>query len=222
MNRLDPFTYAFADLAESRFATVRREAAARGTGAGHRASFAALPAVQRILAEIETPELIAAAPQAAAEYLHTLYVAFLFWDAGRRVVALERSALDGALGGDPPRVLPPVPSGACYVQLPERWFWARVGPDDPPEPLDGVFVVSSGDGREITAVAVLGLRPDRDGFSQIAVTATPAEVLEARAASRTPPFASVLEGGDRAGVRSLVTTGELLHLVQLALAVAAG
>ncbi len=166
---------------------------------------------------MEAPELIQENPQAADEYLTTLYVAFRFWDAGRAVLAVSRDAIEQAVARDPPDTLPAVPDGACYVQLPERWFWARIGPDEPPEPLDGLFVVASAMGREITVLAVLGLRPERSGFSQLSVRATPQEVRAARLAARTPPFASVLEGGDRAGVRSLVATGELLHLAQVAL-----
>lgn len=222
MSRLEPFAYAFAELADVRFPDVRREAEARHTDLTDRAAFAALPAVQRILADVEAPELIQENPQAADEYLTTLYVAFRFWDAGRAVCPVSREAIERALARDPPATLPAVPGGACYMQLPERWFWARIGPEEPHEPLDGFFVITSGAGREMTVLAVLGLRLERSGFSQLSVRATPQEMRDARLAARTPPFASVLEGGDRAGVRSLVATGELVHLAQVALLAAAG
>ena len=73
-------------------------------------------------------------------------------------------------------------------------------------------------GRELLVLAVLGLRPEREGFSQIAVAAPPEEVAGAARLARRPPFAPVLEGGERAGMKSLVSEAELLHLAHLALA----
>jgi hypothetical protein len=113
---------------------------------------------------------------------------------------------------------PTVPHGACYLQLPERIFWARIADTAAPEPLDGVFLVAGPAGAELTVLAVLGLRPDRDGFSQLVVTAPAADFSHAREAARRPLFAPVLDGGDRAGLRSLVSEAELLYLAHLALA----
>lgn len=220
MSRLDPFSYAFGDLAAERFPDVQRDAAERLADSGDRIAFAALPAVQRLLADVESPELIDARPEAADAYLTALYVAYRFWSAGCRVIPLTQDALEHALRRAAPHELPTVAGGACYFQLAEHWVWARIGADEPYEPLDGFFVVASADGRALTVLAVLGLRPDRGGFSQLSVAATPHEVLMAGQAARTPPFASVLDGGDRAGVRSIVAAGELLHLAQLALVIA--
>lgn len=217
MSRLDPFDFAFGALGAERFPEVRREAATRPEGAHDRARFAALPTVQRILATVEAPELIERHPEAAEQYVTALYVAYRFWQAGRVTVGFGPDALDAALAAGDRAALPAVPGGAVYVRLPQRWFWARIAPEAPAEPLDGFYVVASAEGREVTVLAVLGLRADRAGFSQIAVTATPEEVVGAGRAARRPPFASVLEGGARAGVRSLVTADELLHLAQLAL-----
>ena len=67
-------------------------------------------------------------------------------------------------------------------------------------------------------LAVLGLRPERGGFSQIALTVPPEDLAQAKDFVRRPRFAPVLEGGERAGVKSLVSEAELLHLAHLALA----
>lgn len=217
MSRLTPFDHAFADLAEERFPAVREEAGQSLKGMADRMRFATLSTVQRILADVESGELIEQDPQAADEYLTALYVAFRFWDAGRPIFPVGRDAIDAALTSDWEDALPRVPHGACYLQFQERWIWAQIAPDHPHEPLDGQFVVGGEHPPEITVLAVLGLRPERGGFSQITVTATPSEVISARQASRTPPFAPVLDGGERAGFKSVVTTGELLFLTQLAL-----
>jgi hypothetical protein len=53
----------------------------------------------------------------------------------------------------------------------------------------------------------------------VALQVPPADFLAARLEPR-PPFAPLMEGGAAAGFRSVVTVGELLILVSLALAVA--
>jgi hypothetical protein len=65
-------------------------------------------------------------------------------------------------------------------------------------------------------VAVLGLREDRDGFSQISVTATSADVAAA-APSRQPALGPAMPGGDVAGFHSVTSVAEMLLLVRLAL-----
>lgn len=181
-----------------------------------RLEFQQLTPVQRALGELKPTE--ADAPGAAAEeYGVLLYAVYRFWSAGRHSVALEPAALERALAREhaPP---PQVPHGACYLQLPERLFWARIGAEVPPEPLDGLFLATGAGGQEITVLAVLGWRPERSGFSQIAVTAPPEDFARAGEFARRPPFAPVLDGGERAGLKSLVSEAELLHLTCLALA----
>jgi hypothetical protein len=218
VSRPTPFDLAFADLAD-RFEEIRAEAGEAGADPGDRARFAKLPTVQRLLADVAAPELVERRPEAADEYLTTLFVAFHFCVAGRRVLAVPRDRLEGALGA-PAATSPPRESVACYLQLPERWFWAQVDPETAHEPLDGMFVVGPGPGGEVTVLAVLGLRSERAGFSQLAVRATPSELRRAPAEVRRPPFAPVLAGGQAAGLRSVVSVSELLHLAQLALALA--
>ena len=216
MSRIDPFAFALAELAEQRFPTIREESLAAGKDTADRAQFASLPSVQRLLLDVEAPQLVEEHPEAAEEYLNTLYTAYRYWDAGQRPVSVSRGALEAALEAeleDPPSV----PHGACYLQLPEHWCWAQVAPDEPHEPLDGLFVVAAPEHREITVLAVLGLRADRPGFSEITVVAVPRDFAAARAEARTPPLAPVVDGGDAAGLKSVVSTGELLHLAHVAL-----
>lgn len=213
MTRLAPFDYAFADLAAEHFAAIREEAALLHKDTSDRAQFFALPTVQRVLAAIEAPDVLTEAPEAGPEYATLLYAAYRYWLGGQHLIAI--TAPDAATStADMPLS---VPHGACYLQLPERRYWSQIAEGEPHEPLDGMFVAAGSDGREITVVAVLGLRADRGGFSEVSVTATPVEFAAAATELRSPAFAPLMEGGDRAGFKSVATTAELLHLTRLAL-----
>ncbi len=216
MTRLDAFTHAFGVLASDRFPEIRRDAETEVRDTADRSQFGALRSVQHLVGEIEDPGLIERDPEAAAEYLNALYVAYRFWDAGRHVVPVARDRLQDLLE-HPSHDVPQVPHGACYLRLPERWFWARIGPDEPHEPLDGVFVAEGGHGREISVLAVLGLRADRPGFSQVTLSVPAADVATIDSEVIRPAFASTLDGGEAAGLKSVSTTGELLYLTRLAL-----
>ena len=182
--------------------------------------------MRRALRQLSPPGE-AAAGTTIAEYETLLYAVYRFWSTGRHSLALGREALEHALAPDDRghpgpapdvRATPDVPHRACYLQLPERLFWARISDTAAPEPLDGLFLAAGPGDREITVLAVLGLRPERGGFSQIALTVPPEDLAQAKDFVRRPRFAPVLEGGERAGVKSLVSEAELLHLAHLALA----
>lgn len=218
MARLTPYEHVFGEWAEEAFAGIRDAANRTRTDTSDRARFGALPAVQHLLGEIEAPEVIAAEPSAGPEYLHLLYAAYRHWVAGQPLIALDRTALEAAMR-DAPRALqaPPLPATACYLQLPQHHLWAPLAAGQPHEPLDGAFVARRVDGLEYTIVAVLGLRPEREGFSQVTVTASPGDFAAAAVEVRQPLFAPVLAGGVAAGVRSVTSAAELLTLVGLAL-----
>lgn len=217
MRRRTPFELVFAELAEQHFPALAAEAAGRNQDLTDRGQFASLPSVQRMLAEIEAPDLVERAPEAAAEYLSLLYAAYHYWAAGRPLIEIDRAALEERLNVGPTGRRPTVRQ-ACYVQIPERLVWAQVEPSAPHEPLDGMFIVAGPQGREFTIVAILGLRVERGGFSQITAVATPEEFAAAPAEARDPPFAPVLEGGERMGFKSVTSAAELLLLASLATA----
>lgn len=216
MNRLDAFAHAFGVLATDRFPEIQRDADGELRDTTDRSQFATLRSVQHLLGEIEDPGLVERDPEATAEYLNALFVAYRFWDAGCHVVRIARDALLGALDSAPSDV-PQVPRGACYLQFPERWFWARIGPEQPHEPLDGIFVAEGTNGREISVLAVLGLRADRPGFSQVTLSVPTDDLAMVHREITSPPFTPTLDGGEAAGLKSVTTTGELLYLARLAL-----
>lgn len=225
MTRLHPFQYVFSALADQRFGEIQREAAGAGLTLDSRLSFLRCEPVRRLLDELRADDPAAGDLGGAAleEYGALLYHAYRYWAAGQHSLAISRAEMEALLHAPRPTAPPDpaVPHGACYLQLPEQWMWARISPDAPHEPLDGLFLASEAHDQEIALLAVLGLRPARPGFSQVALSAPAADFRRAAAAVREPPFAPVMDGGDRAGVRSVVSEGELLHLAHLALIAAA-
>jgi len=217
MSRGSPFQHAFASLAAHRFPDIRAEARDEHKDTADLPQFASLRAVQHLLQELESPDLIAADPDAGPEYLSGLYVAYRFWDAGGSTYQVSRSDLEEALERHPAPTVPSVPNGACYLQFPERWFWAQVQPEQPHEPVDGMFVVEGAHRRALLVLLVLGLRDDRPGFSQVSVMARPEDVPRAVTEARVPRFAPTMPGGESAGLKSLTTEADVLMLALLGL-----
>lgn len=216
MSRVHPFDLIGGALGDAWFAEVDAAARAAACDPTDRLPFQQLEPVQRVLEELRPPE--ADAPGAVVEEYGTLlFVVYHYQRGGKQSFVLDRAALERELARDPDSPPPPGELTPCYLQLPERWFWARIAESAPPEPLDGIFVTPTAGGRELLVLAVLGLRPEREGFSQISVAAPPQDVAGAARLVRRPLFAPVLEGGERAGMKSLVSDAELLHLTHLAL-----
>ncbi len=214
--RLTPFDLVFGERVAA-FETIKADAARLGRDPRSPIDFPNVPATQRMLDAVESEELVAAEPLAAAEYLALLYAAYRFWDAGRVVIPVVRDALAARLAAAPPPGRPEIPAGACYLQLPERWFWAQITAGQPHEPLDGMFVAMAPRGDQLTTLAVFGLHPERAGFGQISVSVHPDDVTAARDAAPAPRFVPTLAGGEAAGLHSIASVGELLVLMHLAL-----
>ncbi len=221
MTRIDPFDFAFAPLAAERFPLVREEAQLTRKHPDDRTQFAMLSSVQKILSDVEEPEVVQNDAAAGEAYLTAVYVAYRFWEAGKPVFSVSTEDIEEVAFEVTPETFAEIPGGACYLQLPERSFWAQVDPEAPHEPLDGLFVTTGPRG-EVTVMAVLGLRTDRPGFSEVTVVAQPSDFAAAQLEARDPPFAPVIEGGEEAGLRSIVTEGEVLHLALLALIASQG
>ncbi len=219
MSRITPFDLVFEAGIEDRFAAIKTEAELSKRDFTDPAQFVSLSTVQHLLTEIESPDLLQQYPSAAAEYSILLYSAFRFSEAGKQVVYVEPQEWDEDFIATYASTSPPtVTSAPCYVQLPEQRFWAQIDSDAPHEPLDGCYVALSQDGRQVVVVAILGLRKGRSGFSQISLTVAQEELVAARMATRSPPFAPLMAGGLEAGFKSIGSPGELLLLTQLALA----
>jgi hypothetical protein len=219
MSRLHPFDLVFGGTSDSWFDPVRSEAEREGRDPADPATFAAMQSVQEILRQLAGADTGTAEPAQMGEYVALLFAAFAYWANGSQTVDVDRTRLDAAIAAEPKDG--PIPGNhPCYVRLPERWAWGQVTEGAPHEPLDGFFIARAHRG-DWCVVAVLGLRADRAGFSQVAVTASPDDVARAPGQVRQPPFAPLMEGGSRAGFHSIASMAELLMLAHLALRLAA-
>jgi hypothetical protein len=216
--RPHPFDFTFGAVADQWFGEIRSVAEAAGRDLLDLAQFVRVAPVERILAEMQSEGADAATAEAAEEYARLLYAGYHFWAGGRVTRTLSRDALERDLqAATPAPGLPAHVSLPAYVRLPENRFWGQLAEGQPHEPMDGFFVVAGGGARvEWLVVAVLGLREDRDGFSQISVTATSGDLLAATP-ERRPLLAPAMPGGSAAGFHSVTSVADLLLLVRLAL-----
>ncbi len=217
MNRLTPYDLAVNEQIEHRFPGISEEARLAMKDASDPAQFVSLSTVQQILNDFESPEVLSDQPTAAAEYLLLLYTAFRFWEGGKLVHLLARERWNDVSSETAAQTQARSTPDACYLQFTERWFWAQIGEGAPHEPLDGIFVAPSADGHQLTLVAVLGMRVDRVGFSQVSLTVAMEELAAVREEAELPLFEPLMEGGPEAGFRSIGSAADLLLLTQFAL-----
>lgn len=211
MSRPHPFDMVFGLAADELFAELHREA---GDGLLDTPTFARLPSTEAILKRLGNPEIAEADASALEEYIRLLLVAFFYWRHGARTLRPARSSLEPLLdGAAPPAPVQPIP--AAYLELPQHWIWAQIDEAAPHEPVEGIFVARVDEGT--TIVAVLGLREERGGFSQISAVATQEDFEAAREAVRALPFAPTMPGGLEAGFRTIVSEAELIRLTHLAM-----
>ncbi len=201
-------------LGASSFEAMGAALATAGTNAIDRDAFLLDGTVGRVLRDLVPAD---APAEAVTEYGALLHALYLHWSAGSPVRALDRSAAAALLSAPPREAGPAEGPPAVYVQLPERLVWAAPAPGAAHEPMDGVFVLRS-PGR-CRVLAVLGFRPDRQGFTTIAADAPLAPRLEPRP-DGSRPFSTVLPAGERMGLFSVTTPRELAVLALLALSAA--
>jgi len=214
VGRKSPYEVLFGaeGLTESRFAAVRDEAANAGVTTLRRDHFANLNRVRELLVDL-VPDL--AEPATLDRYLLILHHCYSFWEAGCRHFAFEQSAVRSVITAPPDLFgwLPRTPHPSLYLELPQNMFWAAVVEGEPPEPADGMFVNLRGgstaaEGAEV--LLVLGVRPDRPGFS---VAELSADLTVARGISEPDAFASDLPGAELAGLYSLQQPAEVVMLL---------
>lgn len=211
------------------FPAIRAQAAAHHANDAVPDEILLLEAAGVLLRELP-PDLATQAeylPPAAAlrEYGALVFHAYRYWSWGRRTLVVDE-ALTRALLAREERLgewalAPPHPAG--YLQLPRHLLWAKVDPDATPEAVDGFFWSAGGQPNEATLqrldlLFVLGIRPDRPGFSVIELDVPlPAEPPghwgDIRGRDDAPDFANVLPGGELRGLHSMVSVAEALKLV---------
>jgi len=190
---------------------MRTALAKAGTDPFDRDAFLLDGAVGRVLRDLVPAD---APSEAVTEYGALLHALYIHWSQGCPVRVLERSVATALLSAPPEHVSAAAGHFAAYVQLPERLVWAAPAPGAPHEPMDGIFVTQSE--RRCRALAVLGFRPDRQGFTTVEAD-TPLELRLEPRPDGSPPFATVLPAGERMGFFSVTTAPELGLLALLAL-----
>lgn len=164
-----------------------------------------------------------AGPDALQQYGRFLFHAFHYWQQRKPTRRVDEEGLrwlvaDVSSVGEW-SLTPPAPSG--YLQLPRNLVWARPAPDLTPEPADGFFWTFVSDGDEpgrLHVLLVLGVRPDRAGFSVVPATGvldTERHWAEIRARPDGPDFETTLPGGEMDELFSIETAAELLKLASL-------
>lgn len=220
--RLTPYALAFGDagLDARLFAALSREAEEHGVDTRSPERFAFLTVAADALREVLPDD----APAVAQEQLRALiFHAYNFWRAGQPTYLFDSSVIRFLAEAAPSLQgwelrLPGASS--MYVQLPRNLFWASIAPETTPEPVDGFFV--TGGGARLHLLLVLGLRPEREGFSAIPVDASvdagaPALWAATPGRDQGRDFANVLPGGELGGLYSVVTDAEALKLAVSAL-----
>ena len=227
--RLTPYELAFleGDLETRVFPALREEARMQGVEAAHRERFVFLSTGAEAVHQLVPPGV---PPEMLEEYRALFYHAYNFWSFGRRLYAVE-PAVARYLVESSPRMEDwsfAAPHPSLYLQLPANLFWASIGTDVPPEPVDGFFVTVSSDRdvlnvpfADVQVLMVLGIHRLRAGFSVVP--------FETEVGPGIPPpwaepardegcdFENVLPGGEMAGLYSILTTAEALKLVALLL-----
>ena len=204
MSRPTPFDLVFDPLADDRFPAIRDALAKSGRDPLDRDAFLMEQASVSLVRALRPEDGLGDGMDLLVALVHHAY---LFWAGGARVRTIDREGLELLLTTD----LPPELSDealAWYLQLPERRVWARALEDSAHEPLDGIFVHHA-PGGALRVLGVLGVHPDRDGFTVV-------EAIGERSASGgregAAQFSSVLPGGEAAGLHSIAGAGELIEL----------
>lgn len=223
--RLTPYELAFLEGGfETRiFPMIQDEAEARREDPARRERFAFLAYAGEAIRDIVPPE---APAEMLEEYRALFYHAFNFWRFGRRLYVLDAAVARYLVEGSPALAEWEfsTPYDSLYLQLPPNLFWASIGTDVPPEPVDGFFVTVSQDRdplglafTDLQVLMVLGIHRLRAGFSvipfdtEVGQGIPPVWAEPGRDEGRD--FENVLPGGEMAGLYSILTTSEALKLV---------
>lgn len=197
-----PFDLLFREIAEQRFPAIRD--AMQESDPWDRDRFLMARPVVELLRDLRPDEGLGGEIGTMVSLVHAGY---LYWQEGARVVVVGDRTFAGLMAGP---VLSERGPGrmACWVQLPARRIWGAALAGKAAEPLDGCFLVRTGDRLAVTAV--LGTHPGRDSITLVDVAGPRGRELARPDGS--PLFAPVLDGGGRAGLHSIIGMDELLEL----------
>lgn len=218
------------DFADEHFPGIVEELDERAGSASDPTRFVMLMRAGEVLQRLKGPE---DDPERIRQHGALLFHAFHFWrserplfllteESARRVVEAARAGRlpPGTKGASADDVDAPslLPAEAGYLQLPRHLFWGRVGPEETPESVDGLFwTVRDG---MVVVLAALGIREGRPGFTVFDLPPAPLEDwrlwIEQPMREEGADFASALPGAELDELYEVRAPGELLELLILA------
>ena len=206
MHRATPLDLVFGPAAEPAFPRIAASLAAGGHDPSDRDAFLMDREVVTLLHDLRPEQGLGEAMDQMVALVHH---AFLAWAAGAVTIPIGPQAAEELLEQPLAEAAESKDVPPYFAQFPERLIWATVIENQPPEPLDGIFVSRTPDG-DLRVLGIFGLRPDRPGFSAVEATGGRVERLAREDGSRL--FDPTLTGGATAGLRSIVGEEELLEL----------
>ncbi len=205
VNRPLPWTDIVAAIGEEHFQQIRQSLDASKADVLDRDAFLLDGSAAAMLRDLMPEDAPTDMVHAYGALLHMLYV---MWSRGWPIRTIDEAALRSALSK--PRALSPEPGivEPFYLQLPPNLVWAEPAAREPHEPLDGVFVIARPD--RVHALAVLGFRSEREGFTTMEGAITlPAPAPLPRPDGKAA-FAGTMPGGEK--LLSVIDEHELVAL----------
>lgn len=185
-----PWTDIVAAIGEEHFQQIRQSLESSKTDALDRDAFLLDGSAAAMLRDLMPEDAPTDMVHAYGALLHMLYA---MWSRGWPIRTIDEPALRAALSNPRPLNAEPGITEPFYLQLPANLVWAQPAEGEPHEPIDGVFVIARPD--RVHALAVLGFRSEREGFTTMEGAITlPAPAPGPRPAG-TPAFAGTMPGG---------------------------
>lgn len=213
MARLTPYDIAFGASAEERFTRIRASLAASDREPDDLDAFVLDREVVAYLRELVPEEGIGTGIE---QHIALLHHAFMYWLSGGILVRPTKARAERMLAAAPTADRGELP-GSYYFQMPERLVWGGLAPEEPHQPLDGLFVRPYADGG-LFLLAVFGMHAGNDGFTVVDLDGYPEPALAREDGSAL--FAPVLPGGAAAGLYSIAGGEELMELASRSVPVA--
>lgn len=213
MARPTPYDIAFGPSAEAPFTRIRQSLTETGRDPHDLDAFVLDREVVSYLRELVPEEGIGSGIE---QHVALLHHAYLYWAEGGIVIQPTRARTEKLLKQAPAVANGDAPK-AYYFQVPERLIWGGLSPEEPHQPLDGLFVRPYPE-RGFFLLAVFGMHAGSEGFTVVDLDGYQESELAREDGS--PLFAPVLPGGAAARLYSIAGGEELMELAARSLPLA--
>src|SRR5688572_21621921 len=214
--RTHPYDMVFAvpELEGTAFSAIRAEAEERGVDLQDHERVLLLESSGLMMRSLLPSD---AATPAFAQFASIVTHGFHYWLEGKQTFTIDEAALRSMIDGvgEIGEWQMAAPARAGYVQLPRNLIFSRVDENAQAESVDGFFYILNDD--RLDVLLVLGLVPNRAGFSIINVAGAPREAAgghfgDVQAREGGVDFENVLPGGS-GRLYALTNAMEALKLV---------